>query len=121
MHRSNVRFGTEVVAVSVLNLFQVNDDPGRFGLMRGQLRKVRIAPISKAYHLSVLSFHSRNLEQLQHVESPGVEKEGMMPKHFAELRDCRMILGKHLCSELSQGLAYLGFVQLHDLLLIFGL
>jgi hypothetical protein len=43
-----------------------------------------------------------------------------MPKQFAELRDCRMILGKHLRSKLSQGLAYLGFVQLHDLLLIFG-
>jgi len=59
----------------MLNLFQTDDDARRLGLMRGQLRKVRIAPIGNAYHLSVLSFHSRNLEQLQHVESPGVEKE----------------------------------------------
>src|ERR1700741_392664 len=115
---SAARAGTEAVTVSVSNLFQVNDDPRRFGLMRRQLREVRIAPISKAYHLSMLSFHSRDLEQLQHVESSGVEEKGMRPKQFAELRDRRMILGKDLCSKLSQGLAYLGFVQLHDLLLI---
>jgi len=78
------------------NLFQANDDAGRLGLMRGQRRKVRIAPVGNAYHFSVLSFHSRNLEQLQHVESLGVEKEGMMPKQFAELRDSRVIIGKHL-------------------------
>src|ERR1700741_1721174 len=82
------RSGTNPVTGSVLNLFQANDDPRRFGPMRGQLRKVRIAPISKAYHLSVLSFHSRNLDQFQHVESAGVEEKGMMPEHFAELRDC---------------------------------
>ena len=100
----------EAVTVSVVNLFQANDDARRFGLVCSQLRKVRIAPISKAYYLSVLSFHSRNFEQLQHVESPGVEKEGMMPKQFAEFRDCRMILGKHLRSKLRQGLGYLGFI-----------
>jgi hypothetical protein len=47
------------------------------------------------------------------VEAPGIEKEGVMPKHLAELRDCRVVLGKHLCSKLSQGLAYLGLIQLH--------
>jgi hypothetical protein len=112
---------TDAVIVSVLNLFQANDEPRRFGPMRGQLRKVGIAPISKAYYLAVLSFHSRNLEQFQHVESFGVEKKGMMPEQFAELPDGRMVLGKHLRSKLIQDLAYLGFVQLHDLLLIFGI
>src|ERR1700739_3159438 len=101
-----------------MNLFQANDDSSRFGLMRGQLRKVRIAPISKAYHLSVLSFHSRNLDQFQHVESFRIEEEGMMPKQFAELRNCRMVLGKHPRLKLIQGPIYLGLVQLHDLLLV---
>jgi hypothetical protein len=115
------RFGTDAVTVSVLNLFQANDDPCRFWPMRGELRKLLIAPISKAYDLSFLSFHSGNLEQFQNVESPGVEEESMMPKQFAELRDCRMILGKHLCSKLIECLAYLRFVQFHDLFLIFGI
>jgi len=97
----------------VLNLFQANDDSRRFRLMRGQLRKLRVAPISKAHYLSLLSFHSRNFEQLQHAKSSVVEKEGMMPKHVAELRDCRVILSKHLRPKLSQRLAYLPFVQLH--------
>jgi hypothetical protein len=81
--------------------------------MCGQLRKVRITPVGKAYHLSILSFHSRNLKQLQNVESPCVEEEGVMPKQFAELDHCRMILGKYLRSKLSQCLGYLDFVQLH--------
>jgi hypothetical protein len=100
----------EAVTASVVNLFQANDDARRFGLVCSQLRKVRIAPISKTYYLSVLCFHPRNLEQLQHVEPSVVEKEGMMPKQFAELRDCGMILGKHLRSKLRQGLEYLGFI-----------
>src|SRR5262245_18022321 len=99
----------------MLNLFQANDDARWLRLMCGKLRKVRIAPVSNAYHLSVLGFHSRNLEQLQDVEPPGVEKEGVMPKQFAELCDCRIILGKHLCSELRQRPAYLGLAQFHDL------
>jgi hypothetical protein len=106
-------------AVSVLNLFQLNDDSRRLGLMRGQFPKVRIAPVSNADHLSALSFPSRNLEQLQHVKSPGIEKEGMMPKQFTEVHGCRMILGKHLRLKLRQRLAYLSFVQLHELLLDF--
>ena len=69
----------------MVNLFQSNDDARRFGLVRPQLRKVRIAPISKANYFSVLSFHTRNFEQLQHVESSGVEKESMMPK---QLQSC---------------------------------
>jgi hypothetical protein len=44
----------------------------------------------------------------------------MMSEQFAEIRNCRMMIGKHLGSKLIQGLAYLGFVQLHELLLIFG-
>jgi len=44
-----------------------------------------------------------------------------MPKHVAELRDCRVILSKHLRPKLSQRLAYLPFVQLHDLLPNFDL
>ena len=84
----------QAVTVSMLNLSQANDDARWLGLMRGQLRKVRIAPVGNAYHLSALGFHSRNLEQLQHVEPPGVEKEGVLSKEFAELRDCRMILSK---------------------------
>jgi len=76
----------------VVNLFQSNDNARRFGLVRPQLCKVRIAPISKAYYFSVLSFHTRNFEQLQHVESSGVEKESMMPKQLAKLRDRGMIL-----------------------------
>jgi len=95
------------------DLRQVNDDTRRFGLVCGQFRKVCIAPIGKAYHLSVLSFHSGKLNQFQNVQSPAIEKEGMLPKHLAELRDRRMVLGKHLCSELSQSLAYLGLIQLH--------
>ena len=82
----------EAVTVSVVNLFQANDDARRFGLVCSQLRKVRIAPISKAYYLSVLSFHPWNFEQLPYVESPGVEKESMMPKQLAKLRDCGMVL-----------------------------
>ena len=54
--------------------------------------------------------HPRNFEQLQYVESAGVKKESMMPKQFAELRGCGMILGKHQCSELRQGPAYLDVV-----------
>jgi len=77
--------------------------------MRSQHYKVSIAPFSKPYYLTVLSFHPWNFEQLQYVESPGVEKESMMPKQFAELRDCGMILGKHLCSKLRQGPGYLDF------------
>jgi addiction module HigA family antidote len=118
---SRFRLTLQAAHSSVLNLFQANDDPCRFWPMRGELRKLLIAPISKAYDLSFLSFHSGNLEQLQNVESPGVEEESMMPKQFAELRDCRMILGKHLCSKLIEGLAYLRFVQFHDLFLIFGI
>ena len=100
----------QAVTVSMLNLSQANDDARWLGLMRGQLRKVRIAPVGNAYHLSALGFHSRNLEQLQHVEPPGVEKEGVLSKEFAELRDCRMILSKDLCSELRQGPGYLDLV-----------
>jgi len=74
-----------------------------------QLCKVSIAPFSKPYYLAILSFHPWNFEQLQYVESSGVEKESMMPKQFAELRDCGMILGKHLCSKLRQGPGYLDF------------
>ena len=59
---------------------------------------------------SVLRFHPRNFEQLQYVESPGVEKESMLSKQFAELRDCGMILSKHLCLKLRQGSGYLGIV-----------
>jgi len=102
------RSGIEVVDTLVPDLCQVNDNTRRFGLMRSQLRKVCIAPISNAYDLSVLSFHSWKFKQLQDVEAPGIEKESMMPKQFAELCDCRMVLGKHLCSKLSKGLAYLG-------------
>lgn len=56
--------------------------------------------------------HSGNLDQLQHVEPPDVEKESVMPKRFAQLRGCRMIVGRNLCScpELRQGPAYLGVV-----------
>src|SRR5579859_650346 len=111
----------DVVDISMSYLCQVNDDTCRLGLMRSQLREVCIAPIGKAYDLPILSFHSRNLEQFQNVQSPVVEKEGVLPEHLAELRDCRMILGKHLCSKLSQGLAYLCFVQLHHCSLIFGI
>jgi hypothetical protein len=95
---------------SVVDLFQANDDARRFGLVRRQSCEVRIAPFSKPYYFSVLSFHPWNLKQLQYVESPGIEKERMMPKQFAELRDCGMILGKHLCSKLRQGSGYLDFV-----------
>jgi hypothetical protein len=75
----------EAVTASVSNLFQANDDACRFGLVRSQFCKVRIAPFSKPYYLSVLSFRPRNFEQLQYVESAGVEKESMMPKQFAKL------------------------------------
>jgi len=102
-----------MVNISVSHLRQVNDDTCRFGLMRSQLREVSIAPISKTHHLSILSLHSRNLKQFQNVQSSGIEKKGMLPKHLAELRDCRMVVGKHLRSKLSQGLAYLHLVQLH--------
>ena len=89
--------------------------------MCSQTCKVRIGPISKPYHLSILSIGPWNLDQLQHIKSSVVKKECMVPKQFAEMRDCRIIIGKHLCWKLRQGSAYLGFVQLHDLLLIFGL
>jgi hypothetical protein len=95
------------------DFLQADDNARRFGLMRGQLREVRTAPIGKAYHLSVLRFHSWNLKQLQHVETPCVEEKGVVPKKLAELRHCRMILGKDLGFKLSQSLAYLDFVQLH--------
>ena len=100
----------EAVTVSVVNLFQANDDARRFGLVRRQLCKVRIAPFGKPYYLPVLRFHPRYFEQLQYAESPGVQKEGMMSNQLAEFRDCGMILGKHLCSKLRQGLGYLDFV-----------
>jgi hypothetical protein len=96
--------------VSVVDLFQANDDARRFGLVRRQLCKVRIGPFSKPYYLSVLGFHPWYFEQLQYAESPGVEKESMMPKQFAELLDCGMILGKHLCSKLRQGPGYLDII-----------
>jgi hypothetical protein len=44
----------------------------------------------------------------------------MVPKQFAEMRDCRIIIGKHLCWKLRQGSVYLGFVQLHGQLLVFS-
>ena len=69
--------------------------------MGGELGEVRIAPVGNPYHLSVLSLLSRNLQQLQHVKSSRIEKESMRPKQFAELLDCRMILGKYLCFELG--------------------
>ena len=68
--------------------------------MRSQLCKTSIAPYSKPYYFAVPSFHPWNFDQFQYVESPGVEKESMMPKQFAELRGCGMILSKHLCSKL---------------------
>jgi hypothetical protein len=86
--------------------------------MCSQTCKVRIGPVSKPYHLSILSFGPWNLDQLQDVKSSVVKKECMVPKQFAELRDCRIIIGKHQCWKLRQGSAYLGFVQLHGLLLI---
>jgi hypothetical protein len=94
----------------------VNDDISRFRLVRSQLRKIGIAPFSKAYHLSVVSFPFRELKQFQKRGALGGEIEGMTPKQFAELRDCWMALGKHVLSKLSQGLSDLGFVQL-----IFGM
>jgi hypothetical protein len=107
---ANSACGSQKVGINSLeSLLKTNDEAGRFRLMCGQLCKVRITPISKAYYLTVLSFHPGNFEHLQHVKSPGVEKESMMPKQFAEMRDGRMILGKHLCWKLRQDLVYLGF------------
>jgi hypothetical protein len=101
------RSGIEAVTVSVQNLSQTNDNACWFGLMCSQLCKVSIPSFSKPYYLAVPSFHPWNLEQLQYMESPSVEKESMVPKQFAELRDCGMILSKHLCSKLRQGSEYL--------------
>ena len=86
--------------------------------MCSQTVKVGIGPIRKPYHLSILSFGPWNLDQLQHVKSSVVKKECMVPKQFAELRDCRIIIGKHPRWKLRQGSAYLGFVQLHGQLLV---
>jgi len=90
------RTGRQAALSSVSDFFQANDDAGRFGLMRGQFSTVRIAPIRETYDLSFLSFHPRDLEQLQYIQPPGVEKEGMLPEQLAKLRNCWMILSKHL-------------------------
>ena len=45
----------EAVTVSVVNLFQANDDARRFGLVRRQLCKVRIAPFGKPYYLCIVA------------------------------------------------------------------
>ena len=93
----------------VMNFSQANDDTRWFGLMRGELRETRIAPIRNPYHFSFLRFHSRNLQQLQYAQSLAIEKEGVGSEEFAELGDCRMILGKHLGRKLRQRPGYLGF------------
>ena len=89
------------VTVSMLSLFQVNHQARRLWLMRCQSHYVCIAPFGNAYHFSIMSVCSRNLDQFQDVQSPRVEKKRMMSKQFAELGGCRMIFGKNLCWKLS--------------------
>ena len=88
------------LSLSVLDLFQANDDPGRFGVMRGHLRKACIAPISQTYDLSFLGFHPGNFKQLQHMQPPCVEEEGMLPEQLAKLCNRWMVLSEHLRSKL---------------------
>lgn len=57
----------QVAATSVSDFLQANHDAGRFGLMCSQFSEVRIAPIRETYDLSFLSFHPRDLEQLQYI------------------------------------------------------
>jgi hypothetical protein len=46
------RCRVEVVTTSMLDFLKADNEARRFGLMRGQLRKVHVAPIGKAHNLS---------------------------------------------------------------------
>jgi hypothetical protein len=79
---------------SVLDFFQANDDPGRFGSMCGQFGKACIAPISETYELPFLGFHPGNFEQLQYMQPPRVEEEGVLPEQLAKLCNRWMVLSE---------------------------
>ena len=84
-----------------MNFLQGNDNTRRFRRMCTELGECRIAPIRDVYHLATLRLHLGCFDQLQHVEPLVVEKESVLPKHFRQLRNCRMIIGKYLGVKLT--------------------
>jgi hypothetical protein len=94
---------------SVPNFFQADDYACWLRPVHTQRCEVSVVPKSESYYLAVLSYHSRDLKQLQYVQSLNVEKKGVLPKQFAEMNDCGIILRKDLRFKLSQSPVYLSF------------
>jgi hypothetical protein len=81
--------------------------------MRPQTSECCIGPLGETYNLAGFEFHFMHLARLQNLESALIEKKCVVPKHFGQLRNRRMIIGKNLSALFAQRLFYLCRVQFH--------
>ncbi|WGR91687.1 hypothetical protein MTX20_25410 [Bradyrhizobium sp. ISRA435] len=82
-----------------------------------RLRELRIAPFGEAYDFTGLPLHIGRFGRFENLEATPVDEERVIAEHAVQLRDGRVILGKHLGVELRHRLFHLCGTQLHVLLL----